>query len=129
MSHPRGVALHDILSDWFVVMPSVWLAEFAHRAGAKVWQYTFGNWGQGDFTGAAPADLPTAEALSAKMMDAFASFAKHGTPATRALPHCPAFTPRDRACVVRRRAEPGARPARRRAGHGTGSIPSPSANT
>lgn len=116
---PGRTTLNDVLSGWFVVMPSVWLAEYAHRAGARVWQYTFdyaqagpfgpthgsdvqftfGNWGQGDFTGAAPADLPTARALSAKMVDSFAAFAQHGTPATRALPDWPAFTPRDRACL------------------------------
>ncbi|GAA4040508.1 hypothetical protein [Streptomyces shaanxiensis] len=33
------------------------------------------------------------------MVDSFAAFARHGTPATRALPDWPAFTPRDRACL------------------------------
>ncbi|MFF3376690.1 carboxylesterase/lipase family protein [Streptomyces sp. NPDC002680] len=116
---PGHTTLNDVLSGWFVVMPSVWLAEYAHRAGANVWQYTFdyaqagpfgpthgsdvqytfGNFGQGDFTGAAPADLPTARALSSKMVDAFAAFARHGSPSTRALPNWPAFTPRHRACL------------------------------
>ncbi|MGW5658383.1 carboxylesterase/lipase family protein [Streptomyces humi] len=116
---PGRTPLNDVVSGWFVVMPSVWLAEYAHRAGARVWQYTFdyagagpggathgsdvqftfGNWGQGDFTGAAPADLATAETVSAKMIDSFASFARTGTPATRALPHWPAFTPHRRACL------------------------------
>ncbi|MFJ9713326.1 carboxylesterase/lipase family protein [Streptomyces sp. NPDC101234] len=111
--------LYDVVSGWFVVMPSVWLAEFAHRAGARVWQYrfdyegaspggarhgsdiqfTFSNWGQGDFVGAEPADLPTAEAVSSKMIDSFAAFASKGTPSTRSVPHWPAFTPRDRACM------------------------------
>ncbi|MEU6381624.1 carboxylesterase/lipase family protein [Streptomyces sp. NPDC046909] len=116
---PGHTTLNDVISGWFVVMPSIWLAEYAHRAGARVWQYrfdwagagplgaahgsdvqlTFGNFGQGDFTGSAPADLATARALSSTMVDSFTSFARTGSPSTRALPHWPAFTPRGRACL------------------------------
>ena len=116
---PGHTALNDALSSWFVVMPSVWLAEHARRAGARVWQYTF------DYAGAGPAgawhgtDVPftfgnfdvddypspplpdpaTAHALSSTMVDSFAAFARTGIPSALSLPAWPTFTPRGRACL------------------------------
>ncbi|MEU6354670.1 carboxylesterase/lipase family protein [Streptomyces sp. NPDC047072] len=116
---PGHTTLNDVLSGWFVVMPSVYLAEHAHRAGARVWQYTFdyagasangawhgsdvpftfGNFGPGDFGAPQLSDPATARDLSSKMIDSFIAFARKGTPATSALPVWPAFTPRRRACL------------------------------
>ncbi|GAB4583725.1 carboxylesterase/lipase family protein [Nocardia sp. IFM 10818] len=108
------VPLNDILSGWFAVMPSVWLAEHAQRAGAKVWQYTF------DYAAAGPrgavhgADVPysfgnldtaeltnpaVAEKLSGAMVSAFTAFAHTGDPAVPDLPAWPSFTPDNRACM------------------------------
>ncbi|MEW2626165.1 carboxylesterase family protein [Streptomyces sp. NPDC048106] len=118
-SLPGHTTLNDVISGWFVVMPSVYLAEHAHRAGARVWQYTFdyagasangawhssdipftfGNFGPDDFGTPQLPDPTTARELSSKMIDSFIAFARKGTPSTPALPAWPAFTSRDRACL------------------------------
>ena len=117
---PAGhTALNDALSSWFIVMPSVWLAEYAHRAGDRVWQYTFdyagagpmgawhgtdvpftfGNFGVDDYPSPALPDPATARALSSTMLDSFVAFARTGRPSAPDLPAWPAFTPHSRACL------------------------------
>ncbi|MBB5938575.1 para-nitrobenzyl esterase [Streptomyces zagrosensis] len=112
---PRQQAVHDLISGWFAVMPSVWLAEAAHLAGGRVWQYTF------DYTDASPAgachgsDVPftfgtveperlapnadpvEAQSLSHSMLDAFVAFARTGNPSHPDLPAWPRFRPDRRA--------------------------------
>ncbi|WP_433574836.1 carboxylesterase/lipase family protein [Nocardia brasiliensis] len=108
---PGRDPLIDALAGWFVVMPSIWLTEHAHRAGASVWQYTF------DYAAASPqgaihgSDVPytfsnldhTANAaahhLSTTMVASFATFARTGNPSLPELPAWPAFTPDSRACM------------------------------
>ncbi|MFJ9371419.1 carboxylesterase/lipase family protein [Nocardia sp. NPDC101769] len=104
----------DVFSSWFAQMPSVWLAEHAQAAGAKVWQYTF------DYPAAIPmgpihsSDVPytfgnldhvklsdpaTAQRLSATMVASFTAFAHTGNPQTPDLPDWPSFTPDKRTCL------------------------------
>lgn len=107
----------DLLGSAFVQMPSIWLAEHAHRIGARVWQYTFdyadstsaGATHGSDlpFTFGTPqperlaqgADSASAQHLADVMVASFSSFARTGTPAIRALPRWPAFTPGNRATM------------------------------
>ncbi|MEU6511213.1 carboxylesterase family protein [Streptomyces sp. NPDC046942] len=116
---PGHTTLNDALSGWFDVMPSVWLAEHAHKAGARVWQYTFdyagagpggamhgsdipftfGNFGVGDFAGVELPDPATARAVSSTMVDSFAAFAHTGAPSIPTLPDWPAFATGRRACL------------------------------
>jgi para-nitrobenzyl esterase len=109
-------AVLDLHSSVFVVMPSIWLAEQAHQAGARVWQYTF------DYAGASPigavhgsdvaftfgmpdkdsldpaASPDTAKELALKMVDAFCAFAETGAPAVDG-PDWPPFEPESRATM------------------------------
>ncbi len=106
--------LNDILSGWFAVMPSVWLAENAQRTGASVWKYTFDYPAAGPrgpvhgadvpytFGNLDPADLTepaTARTLSTAMISTFAAFAHTGNPSAPELPAWPSFTPENRACM------------------------------
>ncbi|MFB9908797.1 carboxylesterase/lipase family protein [Allokutzneria oryzae] len=102
----------DLLSGAFVVMPSVWLAEAAHRAGARVWQYRFDyagasaagpvhgadipfTFGTVDERALAPgADVAVARALANTMLDAFSAFARGDGPGWRE------FTPRERTTLL-----------------------------
>lgn len=116
--HDNPVAGHwpvnDVLSGWFAVMPSVWLAERAQRAGARVWQYTFDYPGAGRVGAVHGSDVPfmfgtlqaeqlddpsEARILSSKMLAAFANFASTGDPWIPELPSWPSFTPERRTCL------------------------------
>ncbi|GAA0602637.1 carboxylesterase/lipase family protein [Kutzneria viridogrisea] len=110
----------DLLSACFTVMPSVWLAEAAHNAGARVWQYRF------DYADASPtgpvhaadlmftfnsvepdllapkADLAVARAVARRVFDGVVAFARDGNPGWAA------FEP-VRRCTMLFDAEPGVR--------------------
>jgi len=95
---PGHDARADLLSGWFAVLPSVWLAEAAHRAGASAWQYTFDYAGASRFGAGHGSDVPftfgrvdpaflapgadpvAAQRLAGTVVDALAAFARTGDP-------------------------------------------------
>ncbi|RDI66930.1 carboxylesterase/lipase family protein [Nocardia pseudobrasiliensis] len=108
----------DLHSSVFVVMPSVWLAEHAHRAGNRVWQYTFDyprasaagaihgsdlafTFGTPDTRQLAPGtDTTEAQRLADTMVDTFTAFARTGTPTITAIPDWPQFRPDQRTTLA-----------------------------
>ncbi|MEO8287811.1 MAG: carboxylesterase/lipase family protein [Chloroflexota bacterium] len=102
----------DLVNDALFGVPSLRLANGITAAGAGVWAYRF------DYPGASPVGaghttdlaftfntpehslLPpdwteNAQALAARMQDAFISFSRSGDPNTSSLPHWPRYTPDD----------------------------------
>ncbi|MBB4679063.1 carboxylesterase/lipase family protein [Crossiella cryophila] len=108
----------DLVSDTFVGLPSIWLAEAAHRAGATAWTYRF------DYADASPlgpvhasdlaftfgkvnqaqlhpqANLKFAQRLATQLNDSLCAFARTGDPRLPDLPRWRPFEPGARDTMI-----------------------------